>query len=306
MAPFTPPPGFDVKTDSPYHYIPTPWICVTFISLFGATTFVHLVEAFYFRLWWLLPTVVLAGIGEILGWAARYWSSFSDGTLNTPFMIQICTTIIAPTPLLAAYFIILGRLIKQLGPQYSRITPKRYTVIFCSADVTALFIQAAGGGIASSSTDPTFGGDIMLVGIALQLVFLCLFLALGTEFFVRLIRDKPFRRSTKGIGNMIELGSTDKLVHSDSSFYAEGTSAGFSGKPRLPKDTAWFVRGALVSCVFLFVRAIYRLIELSDGWNGPVISTQWLFNTFDAAMVFLAMFILCLLHPGLLLDLKAQ
>ncbi len=70
--------------------------------------------------------------------------------------------------------------------------------------------------------------------------------------------------------------------------------------------------------------AIYRLIELSDGWNGVVISTQWLFSesawaltvinvlgltrcapdVFDAAMVFLAMFILSLLHPGLLLNLK--
>lgn len=48
----------------------------------------HVVEVWYFKLWWLLPTVVLAGLGEVLGWSARYWSSLNDGILSTPFLIQ--------------------------------------------------------------------------------------------------------------------------------------------------------------------------------------------------------------------------
>ena len=42
------------------------------------------------------------------------------------------TLIIAPTPLVAANFILLGRIIRRLGPQYSRLTPRRcksYTLI---------------------------------------------------------------------------------------------------------------------------------------------------------------------------------
>jgi len=305
MAPFTPPPGFDAKTDSSYHYIPTPWICVTFISLFASTTFIHFVEAIYFKMWWLIPTAVLAGIGEIIGWSARYWSSFDDGTLSTPFLIQISSTIIAPTPFLAAYFIILGRLITSLGPQYSRISPKRYTAIFCSADVIALFVQAAGGGLASSSKDPAFGSDIMLAGIAIQLFFMCLFVALATEFFLRFLRNKPFKMRPTIHGEAMELRSTDKLTSfSDDAPFYEQDGGKYSVSARLPRNMQWFVKGAMVSCMLLFIRAIYRLIELSDGWNGVVISTQWLFNVFDAAMVFLAMFILSLLHPGLLLNLK--
>ena len=38
-------------------------------------------------------------------------------------IIRITSTIIAPTPLLAAYFLIVGRLIVILGPQYSRLRP---------------------------------------------------------------------------------------------------------------------------------------------------------------------------------------
>jgi hypothetical protein len=33
--------------------------------------------------------------------------------------------VIAPTPLVAANFILLGRIIRRLGPQYSRLTPRR-------------------------------------------------------------------------------------------------------------------------------------------------------------------------------------
>lgn len=110
-APFVPPPDFNPELDSNYHYVPTGWVCLIFISLYGLSactsmmppfpchdsftdlalqprSVVHLVEATYFRMWFLLPTAVLAGIGEVLGWTGRYWSSLNDGILNTPFLIQ--------------------------------------------------------------------------------------------------------------------------------------------------------------------------------------------------------------------------
>lgn len=46
------------------------------------------------------------------------------------------------------------------------------------------------------------------------------------------------------------------------------------------------------------LRSIYRTIELADGWNGRIISTEWYFNTFDATPIFLAMVALNLFHPG--------
>lgn len=73
----------------------------------------------------------------------------------------------------------------------------------------------------------------------------------------------------------------------------------------------------------LLIRSIYRTAELSDGWSGAIISTQWLFSssmlinilpsqsanhhsfvntdTFDGAMIVSATFTLNILHPGLLL-----
>lgn len=104
-------------------------------------TVIHVGEAIVFRMWWLLPTAALAGLGEVIGWAGRLWSSQSPGRLD-PFLMQwvwfsqiqipmgtltcfsrICSTIIAPTPLLAVNFVVLGILIGYLGPQYSRLSP---------------------------------------------------------------------------------------------------------------------------------------------------------------------------------------
>lgn len=85
---------------------------------------------------------MLAGIGEIVGWAGRLWSTqtFLAGgedpyimqlvlfiimlAMSEPAAYRICATIIAPTPLLAANFVILGLIIGHLGAQYSRLTPK--------------------------------------------------------------------------------------------------------------------------------------------------------------------------------------
>jgi|ERR1700733_3724037 hypothetical protein len=94
---------------SPYHYIPTEYVCAIFVALYGLSTcrsisivianvmmihvpmihvpVIHLGQSIHYRMWWLLPTAVLAGVGEVLGWSARLWSSHNP-LLNTPFLMQ--------------------------------------------------------------------------------------------------------------------------------------------------------------------------------------------------------------------------
>lgn len=38
VASFVAPPFFNPETDSNYHYVPTGWVCLVFISLFGVST----------------------------------------------------------------------------------------------------------------------------------------------------------------------------------------------------------------------------------------------------------------------------
>jgi len=59
------------------------------------------------------------------------------------------------------------------------------------------------------------------------------------------------------------------------------------------------IGGMSFSLICLLIRAIYRTIELSDGWDGRIISTQVLFNVLDGAMVLSAITTLNVFHPGL-------
>ncbi|KAJ7503850.1 RTA1-like protein [Mycena galericulata] len=250
--------------DSHYGYIPHEYVAIIFIVLFGISTTLHVGQAIYYRMWWLLFTACLCGVGELVGWSGRLWSSFSP-SLDGPFMMQITATIISPTPLIAVNFILLSRIVTRLGI---------YTIIFVSCDVVALIIQGAGGGIASSANTPSgssLGAHIMLAGIVFQFVAIIAYSTLAAEFLRRYSKDLPARATGRN-----ERGQLD---------------------PKLKTMIAALAFSTLV----LFIRSIYRIIELATGWHGRIIHTEVYFNVLDGGMVVLAIFTINFAHPGRLL-----
>ncbi|KAG2113961.1 RTA1 like protein-domain-containing protein [Suillus clintonianus] len=264
----------------PYNYIPTEWICILFLVLYSISTVLHLGQALKYKLWWMLPTATFAGVLEILGWSARLWSSRSPRLL-TPYEMQLVGTIIAPTPLVAANFIILGKIIHQVGPQFSRLTPKIYTILFCSFDVVCLIVQAVGGASAaravSQESSATMGANIMLGGIAAQLFAIVVYVALAAEFFLRLKYNAPFRYAD-------ESRISEKAQHSVS------------------KNLRVMICGMALCVLCIFIRSIYRTVELAGGWFGPVITTERYFDWLDGAMVTIAIYTLNFIHPGIWLN----
>ncbi|KAJ6525956.1 RTA1 like protein-domain-containing protein [Mycena capillaripes] len=264
-----------VGNDDQYGYVPSEAVAVLFLALYGISTVLHIGQATYFRLWWLLPTAALCGIGELIGWGARLWSSISP-TASTPFTIQISSTIIAPTPLLAASFMIFSRVVQQLGAQYSWLTPKWYTIIFLPCDIIALVVQGVGGGMASSANDlagANRGARVMLGGIGFQFAVIIVFSALALDFTQRYLRDKPARPNTDPNPRAL-LTPRFKIMLAALAF----------------------------STTTLFIRSVYRIIELTGGWEGRIIHTEVYFNVLDGGMVVLAIFTLNFAHPGLLLQ----
>ncbi|KAF9033577.1 RTA1 like protein-domain-containing protein [Panaeolus papilionaceus] len=260
---------------SPYHYVPTEGVAITFIVLFGLSGLIHVAQAISYRMWWLIPTAGLCGLLEVMGWSARLWSSFSP-SLSSPFEMQITATILGPTPLLAANFVIFGIIIQRLGPQFSRLSPKWYTIVFCTCDVISLVVQGVGGGkaavAAGNDMDPTPGGHIMLGGICFQLLTITVYAVCACEYLFRLSRNMPI----------------------------PGRQIKFNAQP-MTSRMLLMIAGLVFSTLCLLIRAVYRTIELSNGWNGRIISTQVFFNVLDGAMVTLAFYSLNIAHPGPLL-----
>ncbi|EPS93213.1 hypothetical protein FOMPIDRAFT_1044241 [Fomitopsis schrenkii] len=265
----------DDFNQNPYGYMPTEWICILFLVLFSLSTAIHFVEMIHTRLWWLLPTVLMAGTLEILGWVGRLWSSLNVDAAN-PYLMQIVTTIIAPTPLVAANFVILGEFIRRLGPCYSRLSPVWYTAVFVSCDIVSLVVQAVGGALAATAVnqyeDPTTGGNIMLAGIAFQMASITAYILLASEFVLRFLYDKPIRN----------------VIHP-------------SGRHHFSRQVKLMLAGLTFSSLCIYIRSVYRTVELAEGWTGYIITTQRYFNWLDGGMITLAMFSLNFFHPGYLL-----
>ncbi|KAI0255334.1 RTA1 like protein-domain-containing protein [Lactifluus subvellereus] len=252
-----------------YYYVPTEWVCITFLSLFGISTFVHTVQALYFRLWWLIPSAIFCGFLELAGWSSRLWSS-QNPFLRKPVIIQAVTLVIAPTPLVAANFILLGRIIA--GSALNTV------VWLLGDDIISLLVQGTGGSIAAgsqtSNTRVQLGSDIALGGTVFQLVSIIVYCALAAEFLTRYTWDRPMRSSTHVPGGAFR-GIVD--IRLRRMLYAMS-----------------------VMTVFILIRTLYRTVEFATGWYGKVVSTQWLFNVFDGTMITLAMLTLNAFHPGVL------
>ncbi|KAG9054157.1 hypothetical protein FS842_005926, partial [Serendipita sp. 407] len=267
-----------------YGYVPTLWICALFIALFSISTLLHIYQAAKYRLWWLYATIVVGGVCEILGWSGRLWSSKEPRQLN-PYLMQICTTILAPSWMTAANFTILGIIIRLLGSQYSWLSPRMYLIVFLTFDLVALVGQAVGGAQASlaaqSGNDPEPGGNIMKWFIVIQLISIVLYALCAFEFLLRYHLNKPVRSKP----------------------YADKPSEDEErvGHRVMDRGIQLMIVGMGISTLFIFIRSIYRTIELSDGWSGRIITTQLYFNVLDGAAIVISMYAINICHPGFLL-----
>ncbi|KAF9023601.1 RTA1-domain-containing protein [Hymenopellis radicata] len=233
----------------------------------------HAFQAGRYKTWWAFPTMVLCGLMELIGWGARFSSSI-DPTLSNPFIIQAVATLVGPTPLIAGDFIILANLIRLLGPKYSRLSPRLYSIVFLTCDIIALVTQTIGGGLAAvaNSVDvKNLGTKIALYGVIFQFIAMTVFVYLAIEFLIFFKRDRAVHQKNRK--NPIN-DSNKRLI---------------------------MVIVLFFNMTCLYIRSIYRVAELAEGFGGKIILTQTYFTVFDGEMIMLAMFSLNLGHPGRLL-----
>ncbi|KAK9896210.1 RTA1-domain-containing protein [Cystobasidium minutum MCA 4210] len=278
--------------ETAFNYSVTECTCVLFVVLFGISSALHLVQAILSRRWFMLGTIFICAITETLGWSGRLWASISTQWLptngghfasnDTAFLMQISTLIFAPAFLAAFWYITLGYLIRFLGPQYCRFNPTFYSVIFVLGDLASLIVQAIGGGQASAAETlqgANDGARVMYSGVAVQLVVMVAYCILLAEFVVRFFYDKPVKP--------FRIWKTKPAIA-----VPKGVVS-----PADIKRAKILVGAMVFSTVLIFIRSIYRIIELVDGWTGPIISNEALFCTLDGLMVFLATAVFNVIHP---------
>ena len=191
--------------------------------------------------------------------------------------MQIVCLTIAPAFLAAGIYLTLSRIVLVFGPENSRIKPLSYPRIFIPCDVMSLLLQAAGGGLASaashSNKSPDTGDHIMVAGLAFQVLTLFVFILLCADFALRTLR------------RMRRMGDAA----------TDPTHA----KLRASWTFRSFLGALALATLCIFIRSLYRVAELSEGWEGALIKNQKLFIGLEGAMVIVAVLSLNAFHPGL-------
>ncbi|KAF3906828.1 hypothetical protein ABW21_db0200015 [Orbilia brochopaga] len=245
-----------------YGYYPSLAAGVVFLVLFGLSTIGHIYASVKGRHYWYL-CFALGTISEMIGWGGRVWSAKCPYN-NNAFLMQISTLIFAPAFFTGGIYYILKQFIDITGRQYSLIKPSLYLWIFIGVDVLSLVLQAAGGGIASSESGKPDGDT-----------------ALGTNIMVA--------------GVLFQMASITVFCV----FY--GAFLWKTREIQLAKAIMWLTYATVLSVTCIYIRSIYRTIELLQGWDGYLITTERYFIALDGAMMIIAVGVYNIVHPALLL-----
>ncbi|TVY82818.1 Sphingoid long-chain base transporter RSB1 [Lachnellula suecica] len=266
---------------SPLGYPPNLAASVVFTTLFGISIIGHIVLGWKYKTWAFLIAMLLGLSIETLGYLGRVSMHFNPYNLNS-LLIQIVALSIAPTFYNAGLYLCLSKIymqqliehsINRYGEDISRFRPIWYTRFFISCDIISLTLQTTGGGIVSSSarqTKTNLGNHILLAGLTFQIISLVFFAAACIDLTLR-IRTYPLRKNPR-----------NKALRGDFRFRG-------------------FLWAAVVSFSAIFIRCVYRVIELGGGWNpasNHLMREETPFILLESCMITIAVFALLVFHPG--------
>ncbi|EGO01945.1 hypothetical protein SERLA73DRAFT_177602 [Serpula lacrymans var. lacrymans S7.3] len=257
-------PFADPKHDpyNPLKYIASNTLTAIAFTLVMVVALTQSYWTYRFGAKWMLSMV----IGEYtfaLGIGTRFGLHYHPDS-EPIYIIEYLFVVLSPCAFIAANYVLLGRMARHTGCSKHLLIPaNRITKIFVASDVTTFLIQAAGGGLLVSTNPSTAltGSHIFLAGLVLQLVSFFSFSCLFCFYIYRVYTSEPevWTRDTKGVAK----------------------------KP-------WFrdwrtLAGALgLSCIGILIRSVYRVAELSQGFQGYLATTEAFFYGLDTLPLFIA------------------
>ncbi|OAA80144.1 RTA-like protein [Akanthomyces lecanii RCEF 1005] len=227
------------------------------------------------RTWTYTAALTCGLILETAGYVGRILLS-SNPWDEGAFELQICAIILGPTFICVSIYLTLKHVALALNPSISRLPAVWYPRIFLPADVSCLIVQAIGGGIAAAAghSKPKLqktGNQAIIAGVALQVVVLAAFGALGLDYLVRVARwmRRPEAQGSEGLG-----------VWRSRNFRV-------------------FLTAICAAYLCIFVRCIYRIAEMAGGWGNHIMQDEPSFLVLDSSLVLVGSALLTIFHPGI-------
>jgi hypothetical protein len=275
-----------------WNYCPSFAAAILFLVLFGITTLVHTTQAVIYK----KPFAIVVCMGaawECAGYIFRTLSVVHQ--LNSTYvLVQLLLILLAPLWINAFVYMVLGRAIHFFleDDRVLGIRARRITLMFVLFDIAAFLVQATGGSLTSNSeplTTQKLGLHIYMGGVGLQLLFICVFIALASQF------------QRKIQARMDETGTTRPTVLS-----TFRRTPGMKSSPEDVADESYKAPERAIHILYviytvlglIIFRNIYRLIEFSQGVLSNITTHEWYAYVFDAVPMLFALIILACFHPG--------
>ncbi|KAI9720232.1 MAG: hypothetical protein M1812_003050 [Candelaria pacifica] len=252
-----------------FSYLPSLAGNVLYLAIFSVLIISQIGLGVFYRTWGFAIGMFFGLVLEIVGYVGRI-QIHSNPFTQDPFLMYLVSLTIGPAFLSAAIYLCLARIIVVYGEHLSRFKPRTYTIFFMSCDFFSLLLQAIGGGIASNADTPSDeqkGINIMIAGLSLQVLSLLLFMVLCGEFAWRV-----YKRHTDL--DIIYAGLRKTLIFKS------------------------FLIALCIATITVFVRSVFRVAELSQGFDGKLANDQVTFMILEGAMIIIAVTSLTLFHPG--------
>ncbi|KAF4973575.1 hypothetical protein FZEAL_9294 [Fusarium zealandicum] len=250
---------------SVYQYRPSLAANIIFIILYAIAIGIHTYLGIRWRSWFYMSFMITGCFFEIIGYIGRL-ILYSNPFSFPGFMLQIVFITSGPVFYTAAIYVTLSKTIESFAPEISRFRPQFVWWIFIPADVVCLCLQAAGGALSTVSQGSSqVGVDVALAGLSLQVIILVLFCVLLGDYLFR--------------------------------YFRSGTASAMSNRMRL-----FF--GFLSAAVLMILgRCAFRCYELSEGYqDSDLVTDEGLFIGLEGVLVVIAVFFLCIAHPGLVFN----
>lgn len=252
-----------------YGYYPSLGANYFFLVIFAICLILNLVAGIRWRTWTYMIALGFGCFGEAIGYVGRIMLHHNPFDGNG-FDIQICCLIIAPAFLAAGVYLTLKYLVLTIGRDYSRIRPKYYTWIFILCDLLSLVLQGAGGGIAATAntnTSQDIGNDLMMAGIAWQVLTLLVFGILVADYCLRAYKNRASFTP-----------ATVALLRS--------------------RNFRLFAGAVTLAYFAIFTRCVFRIAEMANGWANSIMQDETDFIVLDGVMCTIAALCLTCFHPG--------
>lgn len=287
---------------------------IIYLVVFAVSLLYYILMVWKSRFHW-FNVAFICGIGlEFAGFIGRILS-FGDMADMDYYILQLVCLTIAPAFIMGGIYYLFAQVVVVFGREYSILRPMWYSYIFITCDVLSLIIQAAGGGAASYASsnyeDSKPGTYIMIAGIAFQVFAMSFFLIFWFHFLYHsffkhspskskdsnsLIKyDPAFERPS--FANFFKMLFNTKPAYEHRTTYLERFYNPQFAHIRSRKYFYWFPLAMTIAVLAIYIRCIYRVVELAEGFDGYLITHEVYIMVLDALMIAITSLIFIPFHP---------